>query len=217
MGALRILVAAMTLSSLAFATSVEGRRIEVSPEEYAVYNAVLDNINPPKEDLHVLIFPKTMSFGCAKWKENVPLANGCSFLAFPPNTPAKIEQLLKSEWPQMSQSTWTAFKEQNDLSAYLGDSFVTLWKHQLAADPDDPTTNKRIEDRPSTDFMLILSRVGFNSAKNEAMLCVVLFSYMDLLHTGGDYFLLRLNNANQWIIQGRVRYFEFSGQDNDSK
>lgn len=209
-----------TILFIALANNVRAQeappRIEVSAGEYAVYNAVLDIIKSPKEDLHVLIFPKTMSFGCNKWKESVPLANGCSFLAFPPNTPDQIEQLLKSDWPTLSSSTWADFKKQNDESAYLQDSFVTSWKHKLAPNPDDPAASK--DDGPSPDFMLILSRVGFSPKRDEAIVCVVLFSYMDRLHTGGDYFLLRLNDSNQWTIQGRVRYFEFNGGDsNDSK
>jgi hypothetical protein len=203
----RILLGAFTLV-LTVAIGAGGqatpKRSEVSVDEYRVYNTVLDNMQFPQENVHVLIFNKTLDFSCNE-SDGLPLANDCSFLAVPPNTPTQVKELLQSSWPHMEPSTWGDFEKENATSAGLQDSLNTSWKHKL--DGTD-IVDKGGKEWSSPDFELFFSRVGFDSKKTEAMVYVLLFSYVDNVHSAGDYFRFRLNKKGQWEINGRVRYFE---------
>lgn len=55
--------------------------------------------------------------------------------------------------------------------------------------------------------MLFLSRVGFNKKKTEAVVYMLVFSYLASGGTGGQYFLLRTDTTGQWKPNGRLTYF----------
>lgn len=178
---------------------------EVSSDEYTVYNAVLDDMEFPNDDVHVLIFNRTVAFGCGDYSSGIPLVNNCSFLAISPQTSAQVEELLRTNWPKMSSSTWSDFAKVNATSAKLQDSLKTSWKHMLDG---AGMKEKGGKEWNSPDFEFFFSRVGFDSTKTEALVFVLLFSYADNVRSGGDYFRLQLNKDKRWDINGRVRYFE---------
>src|ERR1700732_273885 len=57
----------------------------VSDDEYRVYSAVFDLMQFPVRDPHIIISDATLNFKCGEDSGNPTLANGCSFLAIPPD------------------------------------------------------------------------------------------------------------------------------------
>ncbi|HUL14353.1 MAG TPA: hypothetical protein VLV88_00015 [Terriglobales bacterium] len=170
-------------------------------EEYKVYEAVLglmDHI--PKEDPHVTILNRTLNSKCGD--DNPVLANGCSFLWVKPQSAKDVKRLLSSEWSDMDKSTWPDFQTKNAESVALHDPLQTPWKHKFQGEGIDLP-----KEWESPDLTIFLSRVGFNERKSEAVVYVLVFSYMDQVSTAGDYFLFRLDRQSLWIPSGRVTYF----------
>jgi hypothetical protein len=176
---------------------------EATREEYKVYEAVLglmDHI--PKEDPRVSIFNATLNSKCGEDDNPAPLVNGCTFLWMKPDTANSVKALLREEWSDMEDSTWSNFEKSNTASALLHEPISTPWKHKLIGPGDEPS-----KDWESPDMTIFLSGVGFNQKKTEAVVYVLIFSYMDEVGTAGDYFLFRVDKTGHWKPDGRVNYF----------
>jgi hypothetical protein len=176
---------------------------EASPDEYRVYETVLglmDHI--PKEEPHVTVFDVTLNSKCGEDAYPSPLANGCTFLWMKPDTANNVKQLLRAEWTDMENSTWSDFEGENTESVRLHEPISTPWKHKLIGSGDEPS-----KDWESPDLTIFLSRVGFNQKKTEAVVYVLVFSYIDQVATAGDYFLFRIDKTGRWKPSGRVTYF----------
>lgn len=198
-------VALIAVCAAAGAARPTKEKPEVSSDEYEIYNAALNGMQFPKEDVHVLIFDQTLRFGCTKTSDNAISVNSCSFLAIAPDTPKQIMKLLRDSWPQVSKSTCDEFERQNGTSAKLRDSLVTSWKHRLVGGDIKDSGGSEWD---SADFEVFFSRVGFDPQRTEAVVYVLLFSHVDQVQTGGDYFFFRRDKSNGWEMKGRVRYFE---------
>ena len=171
--------------------------------DYKVYEAVFDLMDGiPKKDPHVTIFDVTLNGDCAESDSRLPLINGCSFLWMKPDTAGSIKQLLREEWPDMDGSTWADFEANSAASVRLHEPIATPWKHKLIGPGDEPE-----KDWESPDMTVFVSRVGFNKQKTEAVVYVLIFSYMDQVPTGGDYFLFRKTKSGDWNSAGRLTYF----------
>jgi hypothetical protein len=197
----------MFLAVLLFGTcgaaSMSQKEPEPLPSEYRVYEAVFDLMDGiPKKDPHVTIFDVTLNSKCGEGDNSLPLANGCSFLWMKPDNANSVKQLLREEWSDMDDSTWTDFETKNVASVRLREPIVTPWKHKLIG-PGDAAE----KDWESPDMYVYLSRVGFNKQTTEATVYVLIFSYMDQVPTGGDYFLFRKTMSGAWNFAGRVTYF----------
>jgi hypothetical protein len=190
------------LGAVSLAARPQNQR-EATLEEYKVYEAVLglmDHI--PKEDPHITIFNITLNSKCGEDANPDPLVNGCTFLWMKPDTANSVRHLLREEWADMENSTWSDFEENNAASALLHEPISTPWKHKLIGPRDAPS-----KDWESPDMTIFLSRVGFNQKKTEAVVYVLIFSYMDQVATAGDYFLFRRDKAGRWKPNGRINYF----------
>lgn len=179
---------------------------DAAPEEYKVYEAALalmDRI--PKKDPHIGIYCATLNSKCGQEAYPAPLANGCTFLWMKPDTPATIKELLREDWAGMEDSTWADFEAKNAVSAQLHEPIATPWKHKLIGAEADPT-----EDWDSPDLTIFVSRVGFNQKKTEAVVYVLIFSYLDNVSTAGDYFLFRTDKNGHWTCRGRVSAFSMN-------
>jgi hypothetical protein len=183
-----------------------------APDEYRVYAAVFDLMDHiPRKDPHITIFNVTLNSKCGKDAYPSPLANGCSFLWMKPDTANSIKKLLRDNWADMDDSTWLDFERENAASVNLHEPISTPWKHRLVGPGDEASKNWE-----SPDMTIFLSRVGFNQKKTEAIVYVLMFSYMDQVATTGDYFLFRLNKTGDktgdWETSGRVTYLS-KGKD----
>jgi hypothetical protein len=177
---------------------------EASHGEYAVYEAVFDLMDHiPKEDPHVTVFSVTLNSKCGEDASPIPLANGCTFLWVKPDTPDNVKELLRSEGAHVDNSTWSDFVKKNANSVRLHEPISTPWKHKLIAPGDEPS-----KDWESPDLTLFVSRVGFNEKRTQALVYVLLFSYMDRVSTAGDYFFFRLDKSGHWQVDGRMTYFK---------
>jgi hypothetical protein len=156
----------------------------------------------PKSDLRVTIFNVTLNSKCGEAANPIPLADGCSFLWLKPDDAKSVKNLLRDQWGEMDSVTWADFVEKNAASGHLQEPISSPWKHKLVGPEDEPT-----KDWQSPDLTLFLSRVGFNRNKTEAVVYVLMFSYMDQVSTEGDYFLFRLSKGGKWEPNGRVTYF----------
>jgi hypothetical protein len=176
---------------------------EATREEYRVYEAVLGLMDHmPKEDSRVTIFNITLNSKCGEDANPAPLVNGCTFLWMKPDNANSVKELLRKQWANMEYSTWSDFEESNAASALLHEPISTPWKHKLIGPGDEPS-----KDWESPDMAIFLSRVGFNQKKTEAVVYVLIFSYMDQVATAGDYFLFRMDKTGHWKPSGRVNYF----------
>lgn len=176
---------------------------DASPDEYRVYEAVFNLIEHiPKNDPHVTIFKATLNSKCGEDAYPAPLANDCTFLWIKPDTAASVKQRLDEEWPGMENSTWSDFEAKNASSINLHEPIATPWKHKLISPGDDAS-----KDWDSPDLAIFLSRVGFNKTRTEAIVYVLMFSYIDQVSTAGDYFLFRVDKKGHWKTSGRVTYF----------
>lgn len=174
---------------------------EVSQDEYRVYDAVLGLMDQmPKPDLRVTIFNLTLNGKSGEAAYPV-LANGSTFLWIKPDDAKSVNNLLRDQWGETDSATWADFVEKNAESGHLKEPISTPWKHKLVGPGDEPT-----KDWQSPDLTLFLSRVGFNRDKTEAVVYVLMFSYIDQLSTEGDYFLFRLSKTAKWEPNGRVTY-----------
>jgi hypothetical protein len=177
----------------------------VSDEEYRVYEAALGSLESiPKTDPHVVIYDRTLTSKCDTDGENPVLANGCTFLWVRPDTAADVEQLLRARWHGLSKSTWKDFLARNAKSIALHDPIVTPWKHRLTGSqmPEDAS-----KEWASPDLTIFFSRVGFNSHKTEAIVYVLVFSYVKQVATTGDYLRFHMDRYKKWQLVGRVNYF----------
>ncbi|HXJ86808.1 MAG TPA: hypothetical protein VMS18_08345 [Candidatus Binatia bacterium] len=173
-----------------------------------MYEAVLglmDHI--PKKEPRVSIFAVTLNSKCGEAAYPAPLMDGCSFLWRKEDNSSGIKQLLRNEWRGMDDSTWSDFEVKNTESVNLHEPLSTPWKHKFIAPGDGPE-----KEWESPDMTIFLSRVGFNGKKTEAIVYVLVFSYMDKVATSGDYFLFRVNKSGEYKPEGRVRYLESGGE-----
>ncbi len=149
--------------------------------------------------MRVTIFDATLNSKCGEEPDPTPLLNGCGFLWVKPDDPNTMRNLLFENGAAMDNATWADFVKKNAESATLHDPIATPWKHKLIgpAEPQDKNS------QPS-DLTLFLSRVGFNKTRSEAVVYVLMFSYMDKVATAGDYFVFGLDKSGKWHPQGRV-------------
>jgi hypothetical protein len=173
-------------------------------EEYRVYEAVLNLIDSiPKADPHVAIYDRTLNSKCDGAADNPVLANGCTFLWVSPDTAEDVEQILRTRWRGLEKSTWKHFKATNAASIMLHEPITTPWKHRLTG---MKTPGDDLKEWESPDMTIFLSRVGFNSKKTEAMVYVLVFSYVGRAATTGDYLRFRVGPDKAWSLAGRVNY-----------
>jgi hypothetical protein len=182
-----------------------------SNEEYRVYEAALGLMDSiPKADLHVAIYDRTLKGNCDGDGDNPVLAKGCTFFWVKPDTSDDVEQKLRARWHGLDRSTWKNFKANNAASITLHDPIATPWKHRFTGTklPGDDA-----QEWESPDMTVFLSRVGFNSRKTEAIVYVLVFSYVGHTATTGDYLRFRAGADKTWILAGRVSYLK---QDNNA-
>ena len=193
-------------------------------EEYRVYEAVLKLMDTiPKEDPHVAIYERTLTTRCALQDEAPIFARGCSFLWVKPDTDEDVERNLRSRFHGLSHSTWKNFKKNNATSITLHDPLAAPWKHRFTGPHEDPSTPRT--DAPgsaapaaisdewnSPDMTIYFSRVGFDKKKTEALVYVLVFSYVGNAATSGDYLRFRRERDQEWTLAGRVSYLK---QDNN--
>ena len=207
---LRSLGVLSAIACLAIASVQTAKEVGTAgTEDYAVYNAVLDQIQFPQANAHALIANGTLNFKCGEDSGNPILFNGCSAMIVRPDTPEKIRELLNDGFDRMGAPTWNDFERKNMESVKLQDSFVTSWRHKLIG-PDIRGDNSKEWDSPNCTFYF--SSVGFNPEKTEAIVFILLSSNMENVPSSGDYFLYRLDSAKKWNPNGRVQYFA-SGND----
>ena len=190
-------------------------------EEYRIYEAVLKLMDTiPKQDPHVAIYEHTLSSQCEGANPVVP--KGCTFLWVKPDTDEDVERNLRSRFHGLHRSTWKNFKANNASSVTLHDPIAAPWKHRFTgpyASPSTPTADAPEGPAPAEfsdewaapDMTIYLSRVGFDKKKTEALVYVLVFSYVDRAATTGDYLRFRLGADKQWTLAGRVSYLK---QDN---
>ena len=190
-------------------------------EEYRVYEAALAQLDsPPNPKLHVAIYDRTLNGNCDRPTENPVLAKGCTFLWIKPQTPDDVEQMLRLRWRHFPKAAWKTFVRQNASSEHLHEPLVTPWPHRLmggeapraaaaSASGHAGKVDAELWRRP--DMAIFLSRVGFNRKQTEAILYVLVFSYVDGPAVSGDYLLFRAQQRageeKSWALAGRVNYF----------
>jgi hypothetical protein len=174
-----------------------------SPDEYKVYEGVLGLMNQiPVEGPRVAISEVTLNSKCGQAAYPNPTVNGCTFFWIKPDTAESVKQKLTGRWADIEDSTWKDFETKNAASVRLFEPIVTPWKHRLINLGEELPEAWR-----SPDLTIFLSRVGFNKNKTEAVVYVLVFSYLAVGKTGGQYFLLRTDKTGQWKPSGRVTYF----------
>jgi len=207
-------LAALFLIAAACSAQEQPANAQPADEEYRVYEAVLKLMDTiPKEDPHVAIYDRTLTSQCAAEGDNPVLAKGCTFLWVKPDTDADVERTLRRRFRGLHRSTWKNFKANNASSVTLHDPISAPWKHKITGAYKPAEVSG---EWASPDMTIYLSRVGFNSKndskKKEAIVYVLVFSYVGRMATTGDYLRFLLGADKQWTLAGRVSYLV---RDND--
>jgi len=105
-------------------------RAEVAQGEYQVYNAVLDLMQFPKRDAHIIIADTTLNRRCGGDSGNPVLVNNCGIWA-PPSSAEEIFRLLRDSWPKLGKPTWDDLVSKSSTSSTLQDKLTTPWAHRL--------------------------------------------------------------------------------------
>jgi len=197
----------------------------VNGEEYRVYEAALGQLAPDASpELHVAIYNRTLSGACNQKPADPVLVKGCSFLWIKPQGPEDVERLLHAHWRKFPKSAWKDFLMQNAASGDLHEPILTPWKHRLVGErilgDDNPgvlpgAAGARAEASGAAwqkpDMTVFLSRVGFDSKRSEAILYILVFSYVDQAAVTGDYLRfrreVRRGSGTSWSLAGRLNYF----------
>jgi hypothetical protein len=197
------------LAGLSFPAVGSNRGVQTAPiqegqgvtsDAYEIYDAVLDEVTLPKTALHATIYDKTLNLKCGEESGNPVLINGCGGLVMPPDRLEQVHSVLKTGLGFFSASTWESFAAMNQASVGIRDGFRTALKHKLIG--------KDLPEETSPDFTFFLSRPGFSKDKTEALVFVLMFSYVENVPSSGDYFLVRLDRGSKaWKVGGRVQYF----------
>lgn len=188
-------------------------------EEYRVYEAALAQLDSPaKPQLHVAIYHRTLSGNCDPHAQNPVLIKGCSLLWIKPQVPGDVRAMLRARWHHFSKGAWKSFVQRNQASVELHEPIATPWKHRLVggaipavgdASAARPGKSDAAWQRP--DMTIYLSRVGFNSKQTDAVVYVLVFSYLDGAAVSGDYLHFRApkhdKGAKNWSLAGRFNYF----------
>jgi hypothetical protein len=188
-------------------------------EEYRVYEAVLKLMDTiPKQDPHVAIYHRTLTSRCGLADEIAVFAKGCSFFWVKPDTDEDVERNLRSRFHGLHRSTWKSFKASNATSINLHDPISAPWKHKFTgpyAPSSEPTTDALeappadfFDEWASPDMTIYFSRVGFDKKKTEALVYVLVFSYVGRAATTGDYLRFRREANQDWTLAGRVSYLK---------
>lgn len=197
---MRINVLAVVPLALAIPFSSGAQQPRTDPA-YAVYNAIFANMQFPKPDPLILIIATTQSSQCGDRGTSMVLINGCGIWG-PPQTPEAVHDVLRKAWPQLSDSTWKSFIEANQTQSPLQNSVNPPWRHDFINFSD----KKQSPEKP--DGVVLLSSVGFNSDKSQALVYVLFLSYMQEATTSGNLFLVRRTSPGAWVIDGRETLIE---------
>jgi hypothetical protein len=171
-----------------------------SSVQYQVYNAVLALMQFPKENALLKIADTTLNTGCGDASGNPVLMNGCGMFG-PPTTAEATYAPARHALPSMERSTWEALLSESKSSTVLHDSFQSAWSHEVF------NITKAAEGRKA-DGIIFLSPVGLSSNGKEALVYVLFFSYMEHVSTSANLFLLRTNQAGDWVPAGRFTVME---------
>ena len=183
---------------------------EIPEHFYGVYNAILDQVQVPKKNPTVGIYAQTLNLKCGAESKNPVLINGCGGFFMPPDGIDQIHELLRQNFRSFSASTWSDFKSKNQSSVELADKFHTIWKHEVVG--KNPPEGEAATG--SDDCTFFFSQPGLSEEKSEAIVFVLMFSYLDGVPSTGDYFLLSLDKAKGWQVKGRVQYYKTEGSGN---
>lgn len=177
-------------------------------QDYRVYEALFQLMTRlPKEDPQVAIYSRTLNANCGLERENLlPTMNNCGWFWIEPDTVKEIERLLAESWPTMRAATWLDFRAKTGASVGLVDRISTPWRHTVIGPADAKWQSKSHAQDEHWDLILFVSRVGFNPGRTEAMVYVLMFSYIDEIRSGGDYFLFRRSVSGRWEPAGRIVY-----------
>jgi hypothetical protein len=178
-------------------------RAEVAQGEYQVYNAVLDLMQFPKRDAHIIIADTTLNRRCGGDSGNPVLVNNCGIWA-PPSSAEEIFRLLRDSWPKLGKPTWDDLVSKSSTSSTLQDKLTTPWAHRLV----DVAHGAAEEGWKTPDGAVFLSRVGLSGDSKEAIVYVLFFSYMDSVPTAGDFFIFRRDTPKSWSPVGRITYMQ---------
>ncbi|MGA7852589.1 MAG: hypothetical protein WCA15_04625 [Candidatus Acidiferrales bacterium] len=188
----------------------------VPSDDYAVYNAVLGNVQfsqlKPENQVHALIVNDTLNLNCGEQSQNPIMLNNCSPMLMPPATADDLRTMLAAEF-RFRDATWSDLLHQNEKSWRLQDQFKTSWAHGLTGTGVDPASLSSPEWK-TPDCAFYFSRVGFDEKRTEAIVFVFFASYMDRAPSSGDYFLVHQSRKAGWKIDGRMNYFNTQKHSN---
>lgn len=198
---LRISALALFLAAFAFPA---GGQQNVSPDDYRVYNAVLQQLEYPKADPYLVIAKTTQNRHCGAGS-NLVLMQNCG-LWFPPTTEDVIAANLRSNCPTFLTGTWTNFLKVSEGSSALEDRLQTKGSHEVLDLGDSAKKPAK-----KMDAMILFSNVGFNAGRDQALVFVLTLSYMESMPSTGQIFLLDLADQNHWKVAGRMEVYRLGG------
>lgn len=173
---------------------VQAASQETSPDELAVYAAVLDSSPHLVKGSHLLIANKTSTFGCDESDSNGLSIGGCNGLRNSGETPADRMSIVLRDLPVLQKSTVEEFQRTNQHYVSLHHNLPAQSDYYFFNDPGIPKSWKY-------SFLVYFSRVGFNPEHTQALVNVGLFSATDANQSEG-YYLVLSKSDGKWLLGG---------------
>ncbi len=186
------------LTALASAQTPHGK--EQVDIQARVYDVVLNLMQFPKDQAYIKIANGTLNTGCGEASGNPVLMNNCGMFGAPATAEATYP-VARQAFPNMQQSTWIDLLNKSKASRLLQDSFHTSWTHEVS------DIGKAAGGRKA-DGVIFLSAVGLSARRDEALVYVLFFSYMEHVPTSANLFLCRVNGSGEWRPTARLAVVE---------
>lgn len=177
----------MIMTPIPAPTSTAEKSSSIPPEEYAVYNAMIENIFLTSRVEMIVIVDQTMA----------GISSG-------PASQQDLDFLQENLAPDLQAETVADFAAKNEFSYRVENHFsldvpVVLLSNQAVDEifAAEDGWERFYEQYPNSQGMMAISRVGFSPSKQQALIYVG--NQADFLAGEGDYVLL-LKEGGKWKV-----------------
>jgi hypothetical protein len=166
----------------------------VTPDETAIYAAILDSPDLRESMSRPLIADKTSTFACDTSICNGMSIGGCNGLRGMNETLAARMAIVRRDLPKVDDSTVAAFERENQKCASIGHNISSHSDYHLFDDSDISKTWKY-------STIVYFSRVGFDGGHTRALVNVGLMS-ADRVELSRGFYVLLENHGGTWAFAG---------------
>ncbi len=202
-----VIVAMFLLRSTSAQQSTALSQAGLTIDEYKVYAAVIDSFQRAARSSHPMVADLTSSFKCGS-SDNGMTVSGCNGLRDISETAEERMRIVKRDVTLLEGGTITDFLAKNSVSVSIEPKIPTSNRYGMYGGVDHGPTPTGWDHG---DY-IILSRVGFNSARSQALVNVSFMSGKNANDSGGKYLFFVMTNG-RWLQQGSSAVWELIPSD----